>query len=123
MRDNVFNRLGEFGNTTPQRAGTLMQVPLTNNSPNGVGFYAQGFPFYCGGGTKRMESRSGTIDNHGTENFLEIRWEFNLNGGKWFDDKNANPVEYPQVIAGMGGHFVYLVGKKLLTTNRNNIQE
>jgi len=123
LRDNVFNRLGEFGNFIPQKAGTLMQVPLTNNSPNGVGFYPQGFPFYCGGGTKRMDTRSGTIDNQGTENFIEIRWEFNLNGGKWWDDPLAVPPEDPQVIAGMGGHFVYLVGKKLLTTNRNNIQE
>lgn len=122
LRDNVFNRVGDFSNSIPQRAGTLMQVPLTNSSPNGVGFYPQGFPFYCAGGTERMEVRSEAPDTQGMENFIEIRWEFTTEES-WFDDIDAIPPQYPQVIAGLGGHFVYLIGKKLLTTNRNNLQE
>ena len=124
LRDNVFNRQGEFG-ANPKTAGHLMQVPLTNNNPNGVGFYSQGNPFYCGGGTKRMDTRSFSPSTIGMENFIEIRWEFNKDEPEtgWWDDTTAVPPEVPQVIAGMGGHFVYLIGKKLLTTNRNNLQE
>lgn len=122
LRDNVFNRQGDFGVNFPRTAGHLMQVPITPNSPNGQGFYPQGSPVYCGGGTKRMENRPQAFSTNGMENFIEIRWEFNSANG-WVDFTEEDPPETPQVIAGLGGHFVYLIGKKLLTTNRNNLQE
>lgn len=121
LRDNVFNRQGVYGSAI-KTAGHLMQVPLIPGIPNGNGFFSQGFPFYCGGGTKRMDTRTFSPSTQGMENFIEIRWEFNSSNG-WVDNPNPPDNQDPQVIAGLGGHFVYLIGKKLLTTNRNNLQE
>lgn len=125
MSNNIYSRINEFG-PAEKIAGRLMQVSLSN-AGGGTGFYPQGVPFYCGGGTKRFETRSGLgIDTIGMENFIEIRWQFEKEEEDtiWWDNTTAVPdPEIPQCIAGFGGHFVYLIGKKLLTTNRNNIQE
>ena len=124
LYNNVYCRNLTTG--LPDDAGVLMQVPLTNVVGNGSGFYAQGVPYYCAGGTKRFEPRSGSPDTQGMENFIEIRWQFNpdaIGVDPWYDDPTPPVPEQPQVVAGFGGHFVYLIGKKLLTTNRNNLQE
>lgn len=121
LQANKYNRDGILGSNV-KRSGTLMQVPLTFGVDDGLGFYSQSVPYYCGGGTKRFEGRSGIPDTLGMENFIEIRWQFSTGGRGWFDNATL-PNTNPQTIAGIGGHFVYLVGKKLLTTNRNNLQE
>jgi len=120
MRNNAYNRDGILG-VGIKTAGKLLQVPLVFGVDDGVGFYSQSVPYYCGGGTKRFDGRSGAPDNQGTENFIEIRWQFETDGTGWFDDIGTGKT--PATIAGIGGHFVYLIGKKLLTTNRNNLQE
>lgn len=108
--------------------GRLMQIPLTYNSgtgSRGVGFVTQEQPVYCGGNTKRAETRTGFAQpsTAGTEQFLEIRWQYQSDGRGWYDHIHPPEEATPQVIAGFGGHFVYLIGKKTLTTNRNNLQE
>jgi hypothetical protein len=103
--------------------GTLMQVPITYGATSGVGFYSQRAPVYCGGGTKLYQSRSGVPTTLGMENFLEIRWEFQFQSGAatWVETPATG--KYGTVMAGFGGNFVYIIGKKMLTTNRNTLKE
>ena len=105
-------------------AGHLLQVPITYPTPAaGVGFYPQNQPVYCGGGTKQLETRTGTPDTAGMEQFLEIRWQFESGGRGYYDHIHPPESATAAVIVGYGGNFVYLIGKKSLTTNRNNLQE
>ena len=120
LLNNKYGRDNVYG-VSAKRSGRLLQVPIFPAGA-GKGFYANGVPYYCGGGTKSFETRSGFPDTQGMENFIEIRWQFKSAGGVWFDDASVINTK-PQTIAGIGGHFVYLIGKKLLTTNRNNLQE
>lgn len=103
--------------------GTLMQVPITYGATSGLGFYPQNGPVYCGGGTKLYQTRSGVPSTKGMENFLEIRWEFQFadSSKSWTETPAAG--KYGTVLSGFGGNFVYIIGKKMLTTNRNTLKE
>ena len=109
---------------TTKTLGWLVQVPITYATPGpGTGFYGQNQPVYCGGSTWRQKSRTGNPDTEGMEQFLEVRWEFQMDDGPWVENPEGIPALEPSLLAGFGGHFVYIVGKKTLTTNRNTLKE
>jgi len=100
----------------------IFQIPLVQNNSGGRntrGYVDQGYPYFIGksGLGSRSRRNVGDVNNPGTpktpntdggEQFIEVRWVINdpngLNNGAGVNPTNS-------VYVGMGGHWIYLIGK------------
>lgn len=118
---------GEPSGSASQFDWELLHCPLTTGPQGaGVGYYAQGTPFFAGLATTRSQARSpvgsgvavtNAAHTAGQEQFLQVHW--------WFQDANGlrdkvsgvplgaagSPAE---VYVGYSGNFVQIVTKKHL---------
>lgn len=104
-----------FGSDT-SGAGNLVSVPLVGTG--GVGFKSQGKPMFVGKTNNSDVTRSGAANVvgggnvaiasvDGKEQWLEVRMMFQ-------DTAGINNLPASQTLVGWGGHWVYIIGKKLV---------
>tara|TARA_Y100001938_G_scaffold27342_4_gene36845 strand:+ start:2972 stop:4666 length:1695 start_codon:yes stop_codon:yes gene_type:complete len=124
----IVDRVLEFNGTTGIHPAIGLEwtheiygVPLTSSAPGGVGFVGNGRPIYVGKGSSRTFARS-TLGGSapataGAEQWLEIRWTMTDAGGLMpgtsGDPANGAAGNNDEIYVGQGGHFVYLVCKKM----------
>lgn len=96
--------------------GDLVSVPLVGTG--GAGFKAQGKPMFAGKTNNSDVTRSGAANTvgganvaiasvDGKEQWLEVRMMFQ-------DTAGINNLPASQTLVGWGGHWVYIIGKKLV---------
>lgn len=110
-------------------------VPLVQpGAANGQGFNAQGAPFFVGWSTTNTQGRSNCGDlggasgaplTEGGEQWIEVRWSIGDAGGL-----AANTAAPPGAAAspdetytGMGGHWVFIIGKKTAAMAQGDIRQ
>ena len=117
---------GEPLGSATQYDWELLHCPITTGPQGaGVGYYAQGTPFFAGLATSRSMERSDVGDGvpvtdapntEGQEQFLQVHWWFQDANG--LSDTGAAPPgaagSPEEVYVGYSGHFVQIVTKKHL---------
>ncbi len=102
----------------------LLHCPLvTAPAPGGagVGYYAQGRPFFVGTGSSKMWARSGVGNGNagnpyteGAEQYLQVNWRFSDPLGLASPPPAGAAGGPSEVYVGYSGHWVQIVGKKHL---------
>lgn len=99
----------------------IMSVPLVG--AGGVGYATQGHPVYVGRSwtptavtaayaNDRQNIGGGAPNCVGQEQFIEVRMKISDSGGLYLGGTSMSTQNY---ISGYGGHWVYLICKKMMT--------
>jgi hypothetical protein len=113
----------------------LRAVPLVQpGAANGAGFQPQGSPFFCGWATSNTMARSNCGDilgasvapaTAGREQWLEVR--FGIGDTVGLSDVGAVPpgaaASADDTYTGMGGHWVFIIGKKTAAVAQGEIRQ
>ena len=87
----------------------ILGFPISAGASPGTGYFAQGQPMFAAEGVTGAQPRTNPI-TAGAEQVLDIRWKISdsvTDVAAW----NTTP---PEVIVGSGGHWIYLICKKMV---------
>lgn len=111
----------------------LRAIPLVQpGAANGAGFAAQGSPFFSGWATSNTQSRSQCGDTAGAlvspqtagrEQWLEVRWSIGDANGLADGGGGGAAADPAETYTGMGGHWVFIIGKKTAALAQGEIRQ
>lgn len=101
----------------------LLSVPLVG--AGGSGYVAQGLPIMAGrtkfAGATRTQVGGGVSAADGAETHLEVRWELRDDAAGLASVALGGVVANTVVYAGTGGHWVFIIGKKMACADFDDV--
>lgn len=101
----------------------LLSVPLVG--AGGSGYVAQGLPIMAGrtkfAGATRSQVGGGVSAADGAETHLEVRWELRDDAAGLASVALGGVVADTVVYAGTGGHWVFIIGKKMACADFDDV--
>lgn len=111
----------------------LRAIPLVQpGAANGQGFQPQGSPFFCGWATSNTQPRSNCGDiggasvapvTAGREQWLEVRFSIGDTVGLDTIPNGGAAASADDTYTGMGGHWVFIIGKKTAAVAQGEIRQ
>lgn len=101
----------------------LLAVPLVG--AGGSGYVAQGLPIMAGrtkfAGATRSNINGGASATEGAETHLEVRWELRDDAVGLASIAIGGAAANSTVYAGVGGHWVFIIGKKMACADFDDV--
>ena len=121
------------GGPVPVYDYEVRSIPLVQpGAPNGQSFYPQGSPFFVGWATNNTSARSNCGDaggasaapiTQGGEQFIEVRWSIGDTVGLATIAAGGAAPTGDDTYTGMGGHWVFIIGKKQAAMAQGDIRQ